>query len=136
MKQSEKMELLDKWYYAKAKLDTVKESEMELRKLVVAEFFDPNDHEGTKRFDLPDGYKLKVAKKQNYKLKNDSGELDKALENVSEDLAALLVKWTPSLALANYKTLSVELQKEIFSGCLEITDAAPTLEIENPKAKS
>lgn len=131
---AEDNKLLEDWYTLQAQLKLAKDSEMELRKAVVARFFNEDDREGTMRYPLPDGYKLKAVKKQNYKLKNENGETDKVLENVSEDLAALLVKWTPTLSISTFKKLAPEIQA-VFNDCLEITDASPTLEIEEPKTK-
>lgn len=127
--------LLATWYDSQSQLKRLKDEEMELRKEVVARFFDPEDKEGTKRYDLPDGFKLKVVKKQNYKLLNDKGQLDAALETLKDDtLAELLVKWTPTLSVTTYKALTPTIQA-VLNGTLEITDASPTLEIEEPKTK-
>lgn len=130
--QPDRQALLESWFTLQQQLSTVKNAEMELRKKVVATFFDDNDREGTKRHALPDGYNLKVVKKQNYKLKNDNHETEKALEQFSEDSAAMLVKWSATLSVSNFKKLTDEAQL-IFKDCLEITDASPTLEIEAPK---
>ena len=126
--------LLEQWYEAQKSLALLKVQEMELRKKAVARFFNEDDREGTMRYPLPDGFKLKAVKKQNYKLKNDAGQTDAALEKLSEDMAGMLVKWTPDLSVSNYKKLAPELQA-VFNDCLEITDASPTLEIEAPKTK-
>ncbi len=62
-------------------------------------------------------------------------ETDEALEHFSEDMAPMLVKWTPTLSVSNFKKLS-EAEQAHFDKALEIKDGAPTLEIKAPKAKS
>lgn len=127
-------ELLTVWENTKAQLTKLKTYEMELRKAIVYDggFFDDSKTSGTEHSDLGDGVKLTSVKKENYTLKNENGETDAALARFTDDEAALLVKWTPTLSVSNYKKLSEE-KKAFFNGALEIKEGAPTLEVKPTK---
>lgn len=130
----EQKELLTVWENTKAQLTKLKSYEMELRKAIVYDggFFDADKTSGTEHATLGDGYKLTSVKKETYTLKNENGETDAALNNFTDSEAELLVKWTPTLSVSNYKKLSEEKQA-FFNGALEIKDGAPTLEIKPSK---
>lgn len=130
----EQKELLTVWENTKTQLTKLKSYEMELRKAIVYDggFFDADKTSGTEHAALGDGYKLTSVKKETYTLKNENGETDAALTLFTDDEAALLVKWTPTLSVSNYKKLSEEKQA-FFNGALEIKDGAPTLDIKQTK---
>lgn len=133
----EQIEILTVWENTKKQLDTLKKFEMECRKVIVYDsgFFDINKTSGTEHVALPGGYDLVSVKKENYKLTNANNETDEALEHFSEDMAAMLVKWTPDLSVSTFKKLTEE-QQAFFDKALEIKNGAPTLEIKAPKVKS
>lgn len=134
---------------AKEKLDFWKAEEMELRKLTV-QVFVPEKAEGTNTVELGNGYELKAKVKYNYKLDSDNDKVWAGLEriekigNEGKFIADRLVSWTPNFLLTEYRQLqensekgslfAKEVLKEIES-FLTITEAAPELEIKEPKAK-
>ena len=131
----EQVEILTIWENTKAQLTKLKEYEMQVRKVIVYDggFFSADKTSGTEHFTLAGGYDLTSVKKETYNL--DSDKVESALENFTEAEAALLVKWTATLSVANYKKLSPE-QQAFFNECLEIKIGAPTLEIKAPKARA
>jgi hypothetical protein len=135
---TEQNDLLGAWRTAKTALENAKETEMELRKQVQKMFF-PTPEKGTQRVDLPMGYKLKLVHKINYNLGNND-LVNKALDemaavgNEGTFIAERLVTWKPSLSISEYNALSPQY-KAIINKVLTTSDGAPTLEIEEPKAK-
>lgn len=128
--------------------------EMELRKLVVALFVEA-PKEGMNNVDLGNGFTLKAGIKFNYNLRCPAGKKDviEAVDDVIDRFAQLdnegpfiaerLFKWKVDMSVAEYRKLvedaktsatKTALVKELET-VLEITDAAPTLEIKEPKGK-
>ena len=134
----EQNKLLGAWHTAKTALENAKETEMELRKQVQKMFF-PTPEKGTQRVDLAMGYKLKLVHKINYTLGNND-LVNKALDemaavgNEGTFIAERLVSWKPSLSVREYDALNPQY-KAIINKVLTTSDGAPTLEIEEPKAK-
>lgn len=131
----EQVELLTEWEKTQAQLRTLKAYEMTLRKCVVYEggWFDAAKTSGTQHADLGGGYKMTAVKSENYNLNSDL--VDNVLKNFSDDLAKLLVSWKATLSVSTYKKLTKE-QQDLFNGCLNITNGAPTLEIKPPKVSA
>lgn len=140
-------ELLTMHLALKQSLEKAKADEMDLRKYIVNRAF-PQKHEGVNTLDLGNGYSLKAGVKFNYKLAdNDTVEktLDKiaAIGNEGQFIAERLVGWTPTFHLQEYRTLmeaapSSAMAQEILATIgemLTISDAAPTLEIKEPRVK-
>lgn len=130
------------WRQSREVLAAAKETEMKLRKQVSDMLF-PNAGKGTHRYDLGNGYGVKLAQKFNYKLDRDRTEdaLDK-IEAISadpvekalfENAVSRLVKFTPELSQTEYKLLDPRA-KAIIDTVLTITPAAPELTLEEPKA--
>jgi hypothetical protein len=127
-------------------IDKLKEREMELRKYIVDRCF-PNKQEGTNTLALGAGYELKSQIKYNYKLaENKIVEtcLDKisAIGNQGSFVADRLVSWSPSFLLTEYRNLQEQAKEgdksaieilKICSEMLTIDEAAPTLNIKEPK---
>ena len=130
--------LLANWKLAKEQLEVAKEVEMELRKQVQSTFF-LSPEKGTQRVDLPYGYKLKLVHKVNYTLGNND-LVNKALDDIATAgnegtfIAERLVSWKPSLSVSEYNILDPKY-KVIIDKVLTTKDGAPTIEIEEPKAK-
>lgn len=130
----DKMYLLARWHEAQSALQQAKETEAELRKQVVEEFFSqvPQDAEGTFSLPLGGGYKLKTQ----YKLARKVNAA--ALQEIKADLEAsgvdvdALVHWTPSVVMGQYRTLSME-QKQLFDEVIESKQSTPSISIEAPK---
>lgn len=140
-------ELLMLWQVKKDALTKAKEDEMDLRKYIVTRAF-PAKVEGTNTLELGAGYTLKAQIKFSYKLSdNDTVEktLDKitAIGNQGAFIAERLVSWTPNFLLTEYRNLveaasSSHEAQEILAAVGEmliIDDAAPTLEIKEPRKK-
>lgn len=141
-------QLLLLWEKKKRAIETAKEEEMELRKYIVKREF-PKANEGTNKKDLGNGYSLKTVIKYNYNLAdNDTVEntLDKLTKMGPEAtaIAERLVSWKPNFLLTEYRQLCEDKEKgsqfastalNIIGEMLTITEAAPTLEIKEPKAR-
>ena len=140
-------ELLVLWQQKKDALAKAKDDEMDLRKYIVSRAF-PEKHEGTNTVALGNGYELKAGVKFNYQLA-DNETVEKTLDKVAKIgnqgafIADRLVSWKPSFLLTEYRALvdaapsSAEAQEilAVVGEMLIITDAAPTLEIKEPKVK-
>lgn len=136
------------WQSLKDALSAAKDAELEFRKYVVTREF-PKPDEGTNTKELGNGYKLKAVVKYNYKLPdNDKVEAGlKKLETLGNEGAFIgerLISWTPNFLLKEYRLLEDDAEKgskfandalAIIHSFLEITEAAPTLTITEPKAK-
>lgn len=135
------------WQQSKDVLAAAKQSEMELRKYVVKRAF-PQAQEGMNTQELGNGFQLKASIKFNYNLIPDLDQVEKALDDIASMgnegafLADRLVKWEASFLLTEYRKLceddATEIQRKIkkrIDDVLIITDAAPSLEIKQPKSK-
>lgn len=141
-------QLLMLWDQKKKAIEIAKEEEMDLRKYIVGRAF-PKKDEGMNTKELGNGYQLKAAIKYNYNLAdNDKVEecLNKitALGNSGAFIADRLVSWKPNFLLTEYRQLVEDKDKgskfaeqclTIITDMLTITEAAPSLEIKEPKAK-
>lgn len=141
-------EILMAWQACKDAIKVAQDAEMEMRKYITSRTF-PNATEGTNTEELGNGYKLKAVIKYNYKLPdNDKVETGlKKLEDLGNQgpfIADRIVGWTPSFKLAEYRLLEEDAAKgdkfsidalAVIREFLEITEAAPTLTITEPKAK-
>lgn len=132
-------EVLLHWQSLQTDLAKAKEQEMSFRKYVVSRAF-PQKVEGTNTLALGNGYELKAGIKYNYKLDGDNEKIEAALDELANAgnegpfLADRLVSWIPSLSIKEYRELSPQY-KNIIDKVITITDAAPTLEIKEPKVK-
>lgn len=137
------------WERTKKALAEAKEDEMEIRKTAV-QVYVPQPREGMNTVDLGGGYALKAAIKYNYKLDPDNAKVEAALDriealgNEGKFVAERLVSWTPNFLLTEYRKLQDDAETgsvfakealKIVGEILTITDAAPTLEIKEPKKK-
>ena len=141
-------ELLVRHQQLKDDLDKAKEAEMNLRKYIVNRVF-PDATEGTNTLELGNGYKAKAVIKKNYNLDPDLDKVEATLDRIAKMgnegafIADRLVKWSADFLLTEYRKLEEEeatsaikkaIKKEVDS-MLTITDAAPTFNIVEPKAK-
>lgn len=141
-------QLLMLWGQKKKAITDATAEELELRKYIVKREF-PQANEGMNNKDLGAGYTLKASVKFNYNLAdNDTVEatLDQLsrLGNAGSAIADRLVSWKPNFLLTEYRQLQEDKEKgsqfaiqalDIISKMLTITDAAPTLEIKEPRGK-
>lgn len=132
-------EVILHWQSLQLDLAKAKEEEMTFRKYVVSRAF-PQKQEGTNTLELGNGYALKAGIKYNYKLDPDNAKVEAALLNLAKlgnegsFIADRLVSWTPSLSIKEYRELEPKY-KAVIDSVIEITDAAPSLELKAPKAK-
>ncbi len=103
--------------------------EMELR-LELVKHSNTEKEKGTEYLPLPNDWRLKIVKTQNFKL--DPDKTEDALDHFSEDMARLLVKWEPKLSVSNFESLSDE-DKAFFADALTTKPGAPQLELVPPK---
>lgn len=140
--------LLVLWDQKKKAIEVAKEEEMELRKYIVKREF-PKPDEGMNTKELGNGYKLKAGVKYNYNLA-DNDTVESCLEKLSamgasgSAIADRLVSWKPNFLLTEYRQLVEDKEKgsqfastalSIIGEMLTITEAAPSLEIKEPKSK-
>jgi len=142
----ERDRLLAEWEKSKLVLEAAKQQEMTARKAVVAVAFTEDAKEGTNRIPLANGYALKYVRKINYKLEKDNRLLNaayseiEAIGNEGAFLAGEILKRVYDFGQGAYKKLDVSNPthaaiKAIVDRVLTTSDAAPSLEIENPKTK-
>lgn len=138
-------QVLMEWQKLQQAVTKAKEAEMDMRKYIVKRAF-PQATEGMNTADLGNGYQLKASVKYNYNLDPDLDKVEKTLDKIATMgnegafLADRLVKWSASFLLTEYRKLceddATNIQKAIrkeVDGILTITDAAPSLEIKEPK---
>lgn len=138
LSQSEKIALLREWDAENKTLAAAVLKEKDLRARVLAAFSQYGDDElksGVENVDIGGGYDLKMEHKLSYKL--DKDRLDDALEAIEklangELLAERLVKFTPELAVGEYKKLPDEAKK-IIDGVLTVKRATSSVEIAERK---
>jgi hypothetical protein len=151
-----------KWNKDKELLGSIKEQEAESRAKVVATLF-PTPKRGTNRYQLGNGYSVKLVYGTNYTLGDKTKVVDtfdgqvavpindqvnealariRGLGNRGPELAEALVKWKPELAEKAYLALSAEgadetdkMAKQIIDEILTTKPASPQLEFEVPKEK-
>lgn len=142
-----KDDLLFLWDKKKKAIASAQEEEMVLRKYIVAKAFD-KPVEGTNRQELGNGYDLKAVIKYNYKLA-DNNVVEKTLDEIAsvgnegKFIAERLVSWTPKFLLTEYRQLEQDANEsvtkktilQLVTKMLTISEAAPTLEIVEPKSK-
>lgn len=141
------------WEKRKKDLAALKDDEMEIRKLAVKVFV-AKPTEGMNSVALGEGYTLKADIKFNYVLDGDNKKVEAALDQIAAlsnegpFIAERLINWQPIFLLTEYRKLQDDatgpegFAKQfaikalaILTTILTITDAAPTLEIREPKKK-
>jgi hypothetical protein len=146
--------LLMLWQQAKDAIEAAKTDEMSLRKLCVSNLV-PQAQEGTNNVELGNGYVAKAVVKFNYNLKAPEGVKDvvtavdsvidrfRTLDNEGPFIAERLFKWNVDVSVSEYRKLCEEAQTSATKAALlrelntvlEIKEAAPTLEIKEPKVR-
>jgi hypothetical protein len=136
--------------------DEAVEKEREQRAKVKYHCF-PNAVRGTQRFDLQNGYKLKLQQTFTYKLgdkamvdpaTNQPISITKQIEELQTAIADLgnegpllsdrLIKWEPKLVDSEYRKLSDDFPvekaaKELIDQLLTISEGSPQIVLEPPK---
>jgi hypothetical protein len=148
-------QLLIDWREAKSAAAAAVAAERNLRSQVVALLF-PTPVRGVNRYPLGNGYAMKLTHDIDYVIGDkelvdpDTREkipvwvqiqhLEDELAGVNDGLLARLIKWTPELSPSEYRKLDIAFEdqrklKEAIDAVLTTKDKAPTLELEEPKAK-
>lgn len=145
------------WKADKEKLAFYKAEEAASRARVTATLF-PTPKKGTQRYELGNGYRVKLVHGNNYTLGNkdmphplEPGALypvNKQVEDLQEAIANLgnegpflaerLIKWKPELSETEYLALDPEIEvhreaKALIDAILTVKPASPQLELEEPK---
>lgn len=129
------------WNELATKLADIKTQEYALRQQL-ALLGDPTKLEGTENLGLPNDWRLKVEKTQNYKAINDNGEtvaLLDAIYKIDQAIPQLLIKWRPDISISIYKQHVIPLLethpelKPLASAAIEIKPGAPVVELVPPK---
>jgi hypothetical protein len=127
---------VNNWYVARGRKIMAERNEREARDEMLRLAF-PNinwnagayvENEGTKRFPVGDGTKIKASLQDNYSIEN-SEEADAAVAKLPADIAEMLLDWKPTLKKAIYKELQPEY-KVIIAPFVTIKAAAPQVELE------
>lgn len=156
MLTAEQSMLLAKWRQAKVDATQAVETERALRAQVTEMLF-PNPVKGTQRYDLGEGWKVKLVHSMTPTLGDKDligdgqkvpviDQVDTVLNeiekcgNVGPVFAERLVKWKPELSMTEYEKLDTAYEdqkriKALIDSILTLKPAAPQLEIEAPKAK-
>lgn len=119
------------WQEAKKQLDALKESEMAMRKHIVASQFDA-DKIGAQNVELGKGWKLKAVTKVRYNVDRDTDKVDNVLDQLEDWQADRLVKWKPELSVSEYKKLDDEDRAKV-DAIVTIVPSSPELSLVPPK---
>lgn len=138
LSQSEAFALLREWDAAKKAAANAVSTEKELRARVLSHFSAYGSDEltsGVENVDIGGGFDLKMEHKLNYKLDRD--HIDDALNAIEklangELLAERLVKFTPELAVGEYKKLPAEA-KTIIDRVITVSRASSSVSIAERK---
>lgn len=132
MTVAKRNELLEEWADTSEKIKELRAKEAELRTKIVENLFDPEKVEGTENLELGAGYKLKCVKKQNYKLSNKDGQLEKAIDKLEEIIADRLIIYKAEISVREYKQLD-DKSRKIIDKVLTVSPATPSVSIVEPK---
>lgn len=139
-------DILIAWQYVQSKLASAKKDEIEWRNYVAKRAF-PEPKEGTNILALGNGYILKAVVNYHYNLL-DNDVVESTLNKIAKIgnqgafVADRLVSWTPNFLKTEYTKLkedaeagSLEAKEmlKLVNEMLVITDAAPKVEIKEPR---
>lgn len=142
-------EVLLAWLKMQQALAVAKTEEMAMRKYVVSREF-PTPKEGVNTLPLGNGYELKAGVKFNYKLTGTNEQIEEVLDTIAltgnegSFIASQIITWSADFHKSEYTKLkeaadagSIFAKKIIdeIHKVLTIEDAAPTLNIKEPKVK-
>lgn len=123
---------IGRWNELQAKLASIKDEEMKLRKEIFEECF-PTPVEGTATIDMPEGWTLKGT----YKLTRsiDEAALPAVLAELRKHKVSTdtIITYKPNLSLSNYRKLDPKWQR-VLEQAMTVKPGAPTLELVAPKS--
>jgi len=125
---------LMEWRELQIRMKQLKSREIELRKLIVQESFDPNMVEGTETIDLGNDYKLKCRHNLRYNVERDNEKVLQVVSKLPVDVAKRILKWKADLSLTEYKQLDKE-HKKLVDKIVTTVPGNPVLELVEPKVK-
>lgn len=137
---AERDSLIMAWLKAKEDLAKAKSKEEQLRTNVINHCYHyDNDTEGSKTINLGKGYKLTATFNQTYTFDDKEGKVSAACKVLNSieggsEIESKLVAWKPTISKKAYEESPQEIQ-ELFSECLTIKQAKPTLKLKEPKKK-
>lgn len=148
---------IENWLKVKGDLDNAKTLEMQFRNKVTQTCFSAPT-KGTNRYELSNGYKLKLVYGLTYTLGikdmvDPTNPIDKIpvnrqvamlcdaiadLGNEGPELAERLIRWKPELVASEYEKLNPEYPthkqvKDLIDALLTVKPASPQLTFEQPK---
>lgn len=135
---------INDWLETKAEFTRLQALER-AKRAVLYQTLAPGNVDTTETVDLGGDYKLKLTGSLNYKLQYSQKENGDAALNAAIDaiekagnegpfIADRLIKWTPELAVGEYKKLDPNGKiKPLIDAVLTITPGSPTLEFVKPK---
>ena len=124
---------LMEWRELQIRMKQLKSREIELRKLIVQESFDPNMVEGTETIDLGNDYKLKCRHNLRYNVERDNEKVLQVVSKLPVDVAKRILKWKADLSLTEYKQLDKE-HKKLVDKIVTTVPGSPVLELVEPKS--
>ena len=148
--------IIQNWLTEKAALEQHKQDEMASRTTVSKMLF-PNPSKGTQRFQLGQGYAVKLVQTYTYKLGDDQAidesgikipvwnQVDAIMTKISEEfgvkgqlLADRLIRWKPELVEKEYLLLDIQDEdqrkiRDLIDSILEVKPGSPQLTFETPK---
>lgn len=132
MAQEQLYTKIGRWNDLQAKLASIKDEEMKLRKEIFEECF-PSPTEGTAAVDMPGGWKLKGTYKLTRTL--DEAALPAVIAQLHKHKVSTdqLITYKPSLSLSAYRKMDDKWRK-VLEQAMEIKPGAPTLELVAPKS--
>ena len=126
--------LILEWQAEKAKLDSAKARELELREEIVKRYYDTSTP-GTQNKDLGGGWILKAVVKHTLSLDKDVEKIKAVLNTMPDFISKHLVSWKPSLSKREFDKLEGK-HKEDFQALVTTSEATPTLSLVEPKGKA
>lgn len=128
---------INNWYAARGRKIMAERNEREAREEMLRIAFPEIkwdtgayiENEGTKRFVVGDGTKLKASLQDTYSIEN-SEDADAAVAKLPKEIQEMLVDWKPSLKKTIYKELNAEYKK-IIAPFVTIKAGAPQVELED-----
>lgn len=125
---------IDEWVRLNNELKAIKDKEMLLRKKIFGCCF-RQPVEGTNTYNLADGWAIKgkyvLNRKPDIALINVRAQELRSTYGINLET---LIKWSPELAITEYRKLSDEQRKAV-DDCITITVGSPSIEIVQPKRK-
>ena len=123
-------QLIADWNQADQQQKFWRDKETTLRAELVTKLYTKT--KGTEHIPLRAGWELTIERGEDYKLNNKNGEVLALVDELSEEVAGLVLKWVPEIVKRNYDALSEETKAK-FNNVLTIKPASPQVKLLPPK---